>query len=163
MEGYALFFNNSIFVNWGLHTFQTYVVGNRPIFVKFLTPVFSGSVTLLSYSFRPGPLRSWYLHNSVLFITDGSLIWIFVVEAYTVMVKCHQMRIIFFSCDQAALWMVQSVCLSVCPSVHHTFFTMFPSWYHHEIFSYYQWQRRRPCKRTRSEVKGQGHRGQHPT
>ena len=26
----------------------------------------------------------------------------------------------FFSCDQAALWMVQSVCLSVCPSVCHT-------------------------------------------
>ena len=35
-----------------------------------------------------------------------------------------------FSCDQAALWMVQSVCLSV----HHTFLTMFPSSYHHEIF-----------------------------
>ena len=48
------------------------------------------------------------------------------------------------SCDQAALWMVFSVCLSVCPSVHlsvcHTFLTMFPSSYHHEIFrSYHQW------------------------
>ena len=53
-----------------------------------------------------------------------------------------------------------SVCLSVC----HTFLTMFPSSYHHEIFrSYYQWQKWRPCKRSRSEVKGQGHRGQHPT
>ena len=44
-----------------------------------------------------------------------------------------------FSCDQAALWMVQSICLSVHPSVRpsfrHTFLTMFPSWYHHEIFS----------------------------
>ena len=37
---------------------------------------------------------------------------------------------IFFSCDQAALWMVQSVCLSVCPSIRHTFLTMFPSSYH---------------------------------
>ena len=56
-----------------------------------------------------------------------------------------------------------SVCLSVCPSVCHTFLTMFPSSYHHEIFrSYYQWQKWRPCKRSRSEVKGQGHRGQHP-
>ena len=58
----------------------------------------------------------------------------------------------FFSCDQAALQMVFSVCLSVCPSVClsvcpsvrlsvcHTFLTMFPSSYHHEIFrSYYQW------------------------
>ena len=69
-----------------------------------------------------------------------------------------------FSCDQAALWMVQSVCLSVCPSVCHTFLTMFPSSYHHEIFrSYYQWQKWRPCKRSRSEVKGQGHRGHNPT
>ena len=77
----------------------------------------------------------------------------------------------FFSCDQAALWMVQSVrpsvrpsvCLSVRPSVCHTFLTMFPSSYHHEIFrSYYQWQKWRPCKRSRSEVKGQGHRGHDP-
>ena len=49
-----------------------------------------------------------------------------------------------FSCDQAALQMVFSVCLSVCPSVRpsvrHTFLTMFPSSDHHEIFrSYYQW------------------------
>ena len=64
-----------------------------------------------------------------------------------------------FSFDQAALWMVFSVCLSVCPSVRpsvclsvcpsvrlsvclsvrHTFLTMFLSSYHHEIFrSYHQ-------------------------
>ena len=41
-------------------------------------------------------------------------------------------------------WYFPSVCpsvhLSVCPSVRHTFLTMFPSSYHHEIFrSYYQW------------------------
>ena len=47
-----------------------------------------------------------------------------------------------------------SVCPSVCPSVCHTFLTMFPSSYHHEIFrSYYQWQKWRPCKRSRSKVK----------
>ena len=56
-----------------------------------------------------------------------------------------------------------SVRLSVCPSVCHTFFTMFPSWYHNEIFrSYYQWQKRCPCKRWRSEVKVQGHNGENP-
>ena len=38
-----------------------------------------------------------------------------------------------FSCDQAALWMVFSVRLSVC----HTFLSMFPSSYHHEIFRSY--------------------------
>ena len=50
-----------------------------------------------------------------------------------------------FSCDQAALWMVFSVRLSVCPSVRlsvclsvcHTFLTMLPSSYHHEIFRSY--------------------------
>ena len=47
---------------------------------------------------------------------------------------------LLFSCDQAALQMVFSVRLSVCPSVRHTFLTMFPSSYHHETFrSYYQW------------------------
>ena len=57
-----------------------------------------------------------------------------------------------------------SVCPSVRPSVCHTFLTMFPSSYHHEIFrSYYQWQKWRPCKGSRSEVKGQGHRGHNPT
>ena len=57
-----------------------------------------------------------------------------------------------------------SVCPSVRPSVRHTFLTMFSSSYHHEIFrSYYQWQKWRPCKRSRSEVKGQGHRGHNPT
>ena len=47
-----------------------------------------------------------------------------------------------------------SVCLSVRPSVCHTFLTMFPSSYHHKIFrSYYQWQKWHPCKRSRSKVK----------
>ena len=55
-------------------------------------------------------------------------------------------------------WFSPSVCLSVhlsvCQSVRHTFLTMFPSWYHHEIFrSYYQWQKWRPCKRSWSKVK----------
>ena len=46
-----------------------------------------------------------------------------------------------FSCDQAALITVQSVCLSVCLSVSYTFFTMFPSSYHHEISrNHYHWQ-----------------------
>ena len=60
-------------------------------------------------------------------------------------------------------WYFLSVCPSVRLSVRHTFLTMFPSSYHHEIFrSYYQWQKWRPCKRSRSEVKGQGHRGHDP-
>ena len=72
--------------------------------------------------------------------------------------KSHYYWLKVFSCDQAALWMVQSVrpsvCLSVCLSVRHTFLTMFPSSYHHEIFrSYYQWQKWRPFKRSRSKVK----------
>ena len=64
-------------------------------------------------------------------------------------------------------WLFPSVRLSVRPSVHlsicDTFFTMFLSSYHHEIFrNDYQWQKWCPCKRSRSEVKGQGHRGHDP-
>ena len=63
-----------------------------------------------------------------------------------------------FSCDQAALWMAQSVRLSVrlyvCLYICDTFCTMFPSSYHHKIcWSYYQWQKWCPCKRSRSKVK----------
>ena len=51
-------------------------------------------------------------------------------------------------------WFSLSVHPSVCLSVRHTFLTMFPSSYHHEIFRrYYQWQKWRPCKRSRSKVK----------
>ena len=89
------------------------------------------------------------------------IVWFVVAQSFFYFVD-------IFSCDQAALWMVQSVrpsvCLSVRLSVRHTFLTMFLSTYHHEIFrSYYQRQKWRPCKRWRSEVKGQGHRGHDPT
>ena len=75
------------------------------------------------------------------------------------------------SCDQAALWMVFSVCLSVrlsvcpshlfdyvpiivsvCLSVRHTFLIMFPSSYHHEIFRVIT---KDPCN---VHAKGQGQR-----
>ena len=57
-------------------------------------------------------------------------------------------------------WFSPSVCPSVRLSVRHTFLTMYPSSHHHEIVrSYYQWQKWRPSKNSRSEVKGQGHRG----
>ena len=60
-------------------------------------------------------------------------------------------------------WYFPSVCPSVRLSVRHTFLTMFPSSDHHEIFrSGYKWQKWCPCKRSRSEVKGQGHRGHDP-
>ena len=58
---------------------------------------------------------------------------------------------VYFSCDQAVLWMVHR---SVRLSVRHTFLTMFPSSYHHEIFrNYYHWQKWCPCKKSRSKVK----------
>ena len=55
-------------------------------------------------------------------------------------------------------WYLYQICntdvrLSVCLSVRHTFLTMFQSSYHHEIFrSYYQWQKWRPCKRSKVKV-----------
>ena len=74
---------------------------------------------------------------------------------------------LYFNYDQAALSTLLSVCPSVRPSVCmslcYTFSTMFLSLYHHEIFRrYHQWQKWCPCKRSRTEVKGQGHRGQNP-
>ena len=63
---------------------------------------------------------------------------------------------------QLASWQLRSN--SPKTSVCHTFFTMFPSSYHHKIFrSDYQWQKWYPCKRSRSGDKGQGHRGQRLT
>ena len=76
---------------------------------------------------------------------------------------CMDISLFLAATKQLYKWYFPSVRPSVRLSVRHTFFTMFPSSYHHEIFrSYYQWQTWRPCKRSRSEVKGQGHRGQHP-
>ena len=60
--------------------------------------------------------------------------------------------LLIFSCDQAALRTLLSVRLSVPPSVCYTFFTMFLSSYHPEIFrSYYHWQMWCPCRRSRSQ------------
>ena len=68
-----------------------------------------------------------------------------------------------FSCDQTAVRTFQSVCPSVRLPVCHTFFTMFLPLYHHESFmSYYHLQKLCPCKISRSEVKGQCHRGGNP-
>ena len=66
-----------------------------------------------------------------------------------------------FSCDQAAIWLVQSVCPSVCLSVRHTFLIMFPSSYHHEIFrSCCQWQ---VTSIQKVKVRGQRSRSQRST
>ena len=83
-------------------------------------------------------------------------------------IQCWRIGLILAATKQLYEWFSPSVCLSVCPSVCpsvcHTFLTMFPSSYHHGICrSYYQWQKWHQCKRSRSEVKGQGHRGQHLT
>ena len=90
-----------------------------------------------------------------------SLICIFLVSPCLVCILAVRLELRFLAATkQLYKWYFPSVCLSVC----HTFFTMFPSSYHHEIFmSYYHGQKWCPCKRSRSEVKGQGHRGQHPT
>ena len=69
---------------------------------------------------------------------------------------CAEWRPIF-SCDRAALWMVQSVCLSV----RHTFFDYVPV-----IVSSRNFQELLPMTEVMSmqrvKVKGQGHRGQTP-
>ena len=64
-------------------------------------------------------------------------------------------RVLIFSCDQAALWMVFSVRLSV----RHTFLTMFPSSWNFQELSH----RTRVTSMQMVKVKGQGHRGHNPT
>ena len=100
-------------------------------------------------------------------ISSPSLLELFMKALVDIWIDLYLIKFQFlsilcvFSCDQAALWMVfsvrlsvcpsvrLSVCLSVCPSVRlsvcpsvrlsvcHTFLTMFPSSYHHEIFRSY--------------------------
>ena len=94
--------------------------------------------------------------------------WAVVVSMFLIedqLYYCNERSTVFLAATKQLYdWFSPSVCPSVCPSVRHTFFTMFPSSYHHEIFrSYYQRQKWCPCKRSRLGVKGQGHRGQHPT
>ena len=68
--------------------------------------------------------------------------------------SAYILSILLAATKQLYKWYFPSVCLSVRLSVCHTFFTMFPSSYHHEIFrSYYHGQKWCPCKRSRSEVK----------
>ena len=105
-------------------------------------------------------LKPSWLHAVVLTTWCGFL--------HSLDISCNHVFSFLAATKQLYEWFSQSVCLSVRlsvrPSVCHTFLTMFPSSYHHEIFrSYYQWQKWRPCKRSRSEVKGQGHRGHNPT
>ena len=57
------------------------------------------------------------------------------IESEKCSAVCYCMLLYVFSCDQAALRTLLSVFLSVCLSVRHTFFTMFPSSYHHENYS----------------------------
>ena len=63
-------------------------------------------------------------------------------------------------CLSVRLSVCLSVCMSLCLSVRRTFLTMLPSSYHRENFkSYHQGPGKRSNKRSRTEVKGQGHRG----
>ena len=75
-------------------------------------------------------------------------------------VRCREVDYPLFL---AALRKLLSIRPSVCPSACQTFLTMFLSSYRPEIFrSYYHCQTWCPCKRSRSEVKVQGHRGHDP-
>ena len=88
---------------------------------RILLVVWSCSVKRITICFTKIALIEWWLGRLNLY---SKALW----------------YISIFSCDQAALQMVFSVCPSVCSSVCHTFFTMFPSSHPHEIFwTYYQW------------------------
>ena len=85
----------------------------------------------------PWPISSWSLSH------DFAIKLLKYGESYSDHSTAHTVLggfFPYFSCDQAALCMLFSVRLSVCLSNCHSFLTMFPSLYHHEISgSYYQW------------------------
>ena len=69
-----------------------------------------------------------------------------------------------FSCDQAALRMAISVCLSVC--LWHLFDNVpiiVSSWNFQELLPMTKVMTMQKVRGQSSEVKRQGHRGQHPT
>ena len=105
--------------------------------------------------------QSWKFQRVHVHVLHSILHWNFTLHGSHIrFMQIRSRHMIFISCDQAAL----RTLLSVRPSVCHTFFTMFPSSYHHEIFrSDYQWQKWYPCERSTPEVKGQGHRGKNST
>ena len=85
------------------------------------------------------------------------------MELFTIML--HDVTIFLAATKQLYKWFSPSVRPSVCPSVRPShLFDYVPiivsSWNFQKL---YQWQKWRPCKRSRSEVKGQGHRGHNPT
>ena len=68
-----------------------------------------------TFKFMPNALTTWVIRaRHLLYHVFKYCIW----------------RYKYFSCDQAALWMGQSVCLSVCPSV-----TPFWLYSHHRIIT----------------------------
>ena len=85
-------------------------------------------------------LRKWYWEFLYSFRIRFS--------TYVLNSSAEKIQMFLAATKQLYEWFSPSVRPSVRPSVCHTFLTMFPSSYHHEIFrSYYQWQKWRPCKR----------------
>ena len=104
------------------------------------------------------------IHVNLFLLNTAHIYATIVISSWILEFSNNNIQAFLAATKQLYKWYFPSVRLSVCLSVRHTFLTMFPSSYHHEIFwSYYQWQKWRPCKSSRSEVKGQGHRGHNPT
>ena len=84
---------------WWQHGVET--ISTLQVFCEFDQPVTDGFPWKVSVmqSFDVSSLLSWY--------------W----PIYPRIFQFQQLNDYIFSCDQAALWMVQSVCLSVCLSV----------------------------------------------
>ena len=90
----------------------------------------------------------WYISTDTYMVSMGYVITS--LRAYIL----HHDAIFLAATKQLYDWFSPSVRPSVCLSVSHTFCTMFPSSYHHEIFrGYYNVQKWCPCKRSRSKVK----------
>ena len=120
-------------------------------YIKIITKIISGILSLMSFDSIIQEIFTLLRESSTTLPTSFFLCFDY-IQTLPCQLVCSWGNRNNFSCDQAALWMVQSV----CTSVFHTFLTIVSSWNH-------QWQKWRPYKRPRSEIKGQSRRDHNPT
>ena len=143
-----------------MHLLSIVTPGSSPreILIKMQGFLFN-MIQLKMLSAKWWPLSSSHIESQIL-----SYIIIFITIAFTGNIQSQGKK--YLETDNLKI-----ICLAAAkqlyewfsPFIRRTFFTLFPSLYHYEIFkSYHHWQTWCSCKRSRSGVKAQGQRIQTP-
>ena len=99
-------------------------------YIQIITKIISGILSLMSFDSIIQEIFTLLRESSTTLPTSFFVCFDY-IQALPCQLVCSWGNRNIFSCDQAALWMVQSV----CTSVFHTFLTMFRSSYPHEIIN----------------------------